>query len=84
MVVPLLTVLFTGVRRTYDRIGRQLAVDPATDVAVTPGAAVLPLPGGGSLVRAPLVVVVVRVVSITTLSAGMLDLAGTLAGRWWR
>jgi len=108
VVVPLLTLLFAGIHRTYARIGRQLAIDPATyeapgDDSATgptgPPAGTVPTSAGGASTRAgtvpdragagdgPVVtspavlVVVVPVVSISTLTAGMLDFAGSLGGR---
>lgn len=100
VVVPLLALMFTGIHLTYARIGRQLAIDPATydcaadpaagavDAVVSPGAfpagaAVTPASSGSGpgLAAPPDLVVVVPVVSITTLTAGMLDFAGSLGGR---
>lgn len=95
VVVPLLTVTFIGIHRTYARIGRQLAIDPA-DYAVdptaravatagaTPVASASVTPEGGAGGRAPRsqdLMVVVPVVSISRLTAAMIDFAGTLSGR---
>lgn len=105
VVVPLLTVTFTGIHRTYARIGRQLAIDPAeyaADRAVGAAAGAAPLVAGMAAVRsAPLVpapvpsdggpgvrvpgtqdlVVVVPVVSISRLTAAMVEFAESLSGR---
>lgn len=104
VVVPLLTLMFSGIGRTYARIGRQLAIDPAayggdpTTDETRPGRDVADPaatdPGPEPIVAAPAagsatglrpgpaagLVVVVPVVSISTLTASMLDFAGSLGG----
>jgi len=125
VVVPLLTVTFIGIHRTYARIGRQLAIDPAEYAvgrAVDPAADAAPpvagmaaagsapvapapvrpdpvtaapltatpvvpapvTPGDGAGVRVPGTQdlgVVVPVVSISRLTAAMVDFAESLSGR---
>lgn len=79
VVVPLLTLMFIGIRRTYARIGRQLAIDTAApDAALSAFAATA---AAGRTASSAELVVVVPVVSITTLTSSMLDFAGSLGGR---